>query len=88
MATTFLKPLHVGKGRSVSRALGSSVNYVKNPDKTAGGKWISSYQCNPDTADAEFLFSKRLYEAQTGKTHKENDVIAYHIACPSFLYYT
>ncbi|MCD8147047.1 MAG: relaxase/mobilization nuclease domain-containing protein [Clostridiales bacterium] len=79
MATTFLKPLHAGKGRSIAQALGQSTDYVKNPDKTDGGEWISAYQCNPSIVDAEFLFSKRQYEAQTGKTHKSNDVIAYHM---------
>ncbi|MCD8367236.1 MAG: relaxase/mobilization nuclease domain-containing protein [Clostridiales bacterium] len=79
MATTFLKPLHAGKGRSIAQALGRSTDYVKNPDKTANGEWISAYQCNPSIVDAEFLFSKRQYEAQTGKTHKSNDVIAYHL---------
>ncbi|MCD8382880.1 MAG: hypothetical protein LUC30_08215 [Clostridiales bacterium] len=69
MATTFLKPLHAGKGRSIAQALERSTDYVKNPDKTANGEWISAYQCNPSIVDAEFLFSKRQYEAQTGKTH-------------------
>ncbi len=79
MATTFLKPLHAGKGRSIAQALGQSTDYVKNPDKTDNGEWISAYQCNPSIVDAEFLFSKRQYEVQTGKAHKNNDVIAYHM---------
>ncbi|MCC8356929.1 MAG: relaxase/mobilization nuclease domain-containing protein [Oscillospiraceae bacterium] len=79
MATTFLKPLHAGKGRSIAHALGQSTDYVKNPDKTDGGQWVSAYQCNPSIVDAEFLFSKRQYEAQTGKAHKDSDVIAYHM---------
>ncbi|MCD7880700.1 MAG: relaxase/mobilization nuclease domain-containing protein [Clostridiales bacterium] len=79
MATTFLKPLHAGKGRSIAQALERSTDYVKNPDKTDNGEWISAYQCNPSIVDAEFLFSKRQYAARTGKTHKDNDVIAYHM---------
>ncbi|MCD8189342.1 MAG: relaxase/mobilization nuclease domain-containing protein [Clostridiales bacterium] len=79
MATTFLKPLHAGKRRSIAQALGQSTDYVKNPEKTDNGKRISAYQCNPSIVDAEFLFSKRQYAAQTGKTHKDNDVIAYHL---------
>ncbi|MCD8366467.1 MAG: relaxase/mobilization nuclease domain-containing protein [Clostridiales bacterium] len=79
MATTFLKPLHAGKGRSIAQALGRSTDYAKNPGKTDNGEWVSAYQCNPSIVDAEFLFSKRQYEAQTGKTHKSNDVIAYHL---------
>ncbi|MCD7880615.1 MAG: relaxase/mobilization nuclease domain-containing protein [Clostridiales bacterium] len=79
MATTFLKPLHAGKGRSIAQALGRSTDYVKNPDKTDNGEWISAYQCNPSIVDAEFLHSKRQYAAYTGKAHKDNDVIAYHL---------
>ncbi|MCD7797950.1 MAG: relaxase/mobilization nuclease domain-containing protein, partial [Akkermansiaceae bacterium] len=58
---------------------GRSTDYVKNPDKTDNGEWVSAYQCNPAIVDAEFLFSKRQYVAQTGKAHKDNDVIAYHL---------
>lgn len=39
---------------------------------------ISSYACDPKTADAEFLLSKRQYKTVTGRT-QENDVIAYQI---------
>ncbi len=79
MATTKLIPLHTGKGRSVAAALGRTTDYVKNPDKTDGGEWISAYECNPGIADQEFLFSKRRYAALTGREKKESDVIAYHL---------
>lgn len=79
MATTRLMPLHTGKGRSVSEALGRTTDYVKNPDKTDRGEWVSSYACNPATAQQEFLFSKRQYAAITGREQKGNDVIAYHL---------
>jgi hypothetical protein len=55
LATTRLIVLHVGKGGSVASALGRSTDYVKNPDKTASGEWVTSYECDPLTADAEFL---------------------------------
>ena len=79
MATTRLIPLHTGKGRSVAAALGRTTDYVKNPEKTDGGEWISAYECNPGIVDQEFLFSKRRYAALTGRETKENDVIAYHL---------
>ncbi len=79
MATTRLMPLHAGKGRSVSAALCRATDYVKNPNKTGNGEWVSAYGCNPDIADQEFLFSKRRYEVLTGREPKENDVIAYHL---------
>ena len=72
-------PLHKGKGRSVAKALGTTLDYVKNPDKTEQSQWISAYQCNPSIAEQEFLFSKRQYSTITGREPKENDVIAYHL---------
>ena len=77
MATTRIMPLHTGKGRDVGTAISDIIDYVKNPEKTDGGKLITSYQCDSRTADAEFLFSKRQYKTITGRT-QENNVIAYH----------
>lgn len=79
IATTRLIPLHTGKGQSVSAALDRTTSYVKNPAKTDGGEWIISYECDPATADQEFLFSKRQYAALTGREPKDSDVIAYHL---------
>ena len=79
MATTRLMPLHSGKGRTVAEALGRVTDYVENPEKTNGGDLVTAYQCNPSTADQEFLFSKRQYAAITGRERKDNDVIAYHL---------
>lgn len=79
MATTRLMPLHTGKGRSVATALGKTTNYVENPEKTDGGEWISSYECDPMMADEEFLLSKRQYAQFTGRDQGERDVIAYHL---------
>lgn len=79
MATTRLMPLHTGKGRSVAEALERTTDYVKNPDKTDGGEWITAYECDPAIADQEFLFSKRQYAALTGREKKDSDVIAYHL---------
>lgn len=79
MATTRLMPLHTGKGRSVATALGNTTDYVENPEKTDGGEWISSYECDPMMADEEFLLSKRQYAQLTGRDQGERDVIAYHL---------
>jgi hypothetical protein len=38
MATTTIIPLHAGKGRTVATALGLSVDYVENPEKTDDGE--------------------------------------------------
>ena len=79
MATTRLIPLHSGKGRTVAEALGRVTDYVENPEKTNDGDLVTAYQCNPSIADQEFLFSKRQYAVMTGREHKDNDVIAYHL---------
>ena len=79
MATTRIMSLHTGKGRTVAKAINDIIDYVENPDKTDGGRLISSYQCDSRIADAEFLFSKRQYLAKTGRKRGADDVIAYTI---------
>ena len=60
MATTRIMPLHVGKGRTESRAISDVIDYVANPQKTDNGKLITGYACDSRTADAEFLLANRL----------------------------
>ena len=79
MATTRIMPLHCGKGRSVGKAISDIIDYVKNPEKTDHGRLITSYQCNSQIADAEFLFAKQQYIKKTGRVRGEDDVIAYHL---------
>jgi len=40
---------------------------------------ITSFQCDSRIADAEFLFSKKLYADKTGRKQRADDVIAYQI---------
>jgi len=77
MATTWLKALH--RGSRIAAALGRSVDYISNGEKTEDGELIESYECDPCTAQAEFLLSKKLYAQRTGRDQGERDVIAYHI---------
>ncbi len=72
-------PLHVGKGRTMGKAISSIINYVKNPAKTNGERLITSYECDSRMADAEFLFSKQQYVRNTGRDRGKDDVIAYHL---------
>ena len=72
-------PLHVGKGRTESRAISDIIDYVANPQKTDGGKLITGFACDSRTADAEFLLAKRQYIAATGRIRGKDDVIAYHV---------
>ena len=37
MATTRIMPLHIGKGRTESRAISKIIDYVANPQKTDHG---------------------------------------------------
>ena len=77
MATTWIKALH--KSGGISAALGRSLDYIEDSGKTNDGELIDSYECQPQTAQSEFIFSKRLYAQRTGRDQGKHDVIAYHI---------
>ena len=62
MATTRIMPLHVGKGRTESRAISDIIDYVANPKKTDNGRLITGYACDSRTADAEFLLANDFEE--------------------------
>lgn len=79
MATTRIMPLHVGKGRTESRAISDIIDYVANPKKTDNGRLITGYACDSRTADAEFLLAKQQYIAATGRVRGTDDVIAYPV---------
>lgn len=79
MATTRIMPLHIGKGRTESRAITDIIDYVANPEKTDHGRLITSFQCDSRTADAEFLLAKQQYIAVTGRVRGTDDIIAYHV---------
>ena len=78
-------PLHVGKGRTESCAIADILDYAANPEKTDGGRLISSYGCDSRVADAEFMLAKRQYVAATGRSRGRDDVLAYQVRqsfCP------
>lgn len=78
MAATRLIALHVNKGKTVAQCLADRTDYSQNAAKTNDGEFISSYACDPKTADEEFLLSKRQYQHITGRQQK-NNIIAYQI---------
>lgn len=78
MAATRLIALHINKGKTVAQCLADRTAYSQNAAKTEDGKYISSYECDPKTADEEFLLTKRQYQHITGRQQK-NDIIAYQI---------
>ena len=79
LATTRIMPLHVGKGRTESCAIADILDYAANPEKTDGGRLISSFGCDSRVADAEFLLAKRQYVAATGRSRGRDDVLAYQV---------
>lgn len=78
MATTRLISMHLNQGKSIAQCLKDRTDYAKNPDKTAGGTWVTTYACDPRTVDAEWALSKREYFEITGRERK-NEVIAYQV---------
>lgn len=58
MATTRIMPLHIGKGRTESRAISEIIDYVANPQKTDHGRLITGYECDSRVAD------RRVYVGQ------------------------
>lgn len=78
MAATRLIALHINKGKTVAQCLADRTDYSQNAAKTENGKYISSYECDPRTADEEFMLTKRQYEHITGRRQGHN-VIAYQI---------
>lgn len=63
---------------TIMETLKDGFDYGKNPNKTCNGDLIIAYECDPATADAEFLLSKAKYKAITGREQKkDNDVLYY-----------
>lgn len=79
MAATWIRPLHVNKGKSIAKTIGERTDYAENPDKTGQGKLIKGFACDPRSADMEFLLAKREYEYHTGRDQGKHNILAYHI---------
>ena len=63
IATTRLMKRKTTPGLSVAQSIKDCTDYGKNPVKTEEGKYISAYECDPATVDAEFLLWKSRYKA-------------------------
>ena len=79
MATTRFISMHIGRGKSVAESIRGRTDYAENPDKTDGGRLVTSFGCNARIVDAEFLLAKRQYAAITGRQIRKHDVLAYQI---------
>lgn len=78
MAAVRLIAMHKNKGRSLQQCIKDRTDYAQNPEKTEGGIFVSSYECNPEFVDEEFANSKKDYYEQTGRW-QFSDIIAYQI---------
>ncbi len=80
MAATRIIPMHVNKGMTAKACLKDRIEYAKNDRKTEQGKYISSYECDPETADYEFLLSRSEYKRKRRDQREyDSDVIAYQL---------
>jgi hypothetical protein len=79
MAATRFISMHIGKGKSIAESIKGRTDYAKNPDKTDGGRLVTSFGCNVRIVDAEFLLAKRQYASITGRQIRKHDVLAYQI---------
>ena len=76
-ATTYLKAHHISDGKTILQSLSDRFDYGQNPEKTLDGMLIRSYECDPVSADAEFLLSKAKYKTITGRKQKRDvDVLS------------
>lgn len=80
MAATRFISMHPGKGKTPAVSLTERIDYILNPAKTDGGKWVSAHGCDPATAAAEMLLTRRQYlDAGGWELPNNKEVLAYHI---------
>jgi hypothetical protein len=79
MATTWIKPIHKSKKRSVAGTLADAIGYADNPVKTGGCEYVKSYGCDYCTAANEFALAKQVYENRTRRGGQSGDIIAFHL---------
>lgn len=78
MAATRLMPLHVTKGKDLATCLEERMDYTENELKTEQKKYITTYGCDIETANEEFLLSHKIYHDRIRSLRKD-EVIAYQI---------
>lgn len=70
--------MHHNRGKTILKCLSKRTDYAMDGEKTASGELISSFECAPETAAAEFALSKQIYFQRTGR-EQEHDIIAYQL---------
>jgi len=72
--------MHVSTKRSPPLTIHDRIAYAMNPAKTDRGQWVIGYGCDPATAAAEMLLTKREYELQNGPERaKPSNILLYQI---------
>lgn len=80
MATTRLIPMHASTKHPPPQTIYDRIAYAMNPAKTDHGQWVIAYGCDPATAAAEMLLTKREYELQNGPERaKPSNILLYQI---------
>ena len=80
MAATRFISMHKSKGKPPAVSLSERVAYILNPTKTDGGRLVSAHGCDPATAAAEMLLTRRQYlDAGGWVPGNDKEVLAYHI---------
>lgn len=70
--------MHHNQGINLAQCIKDRTDYAKNSDKTNAGEFVSTYMCDADLVDSQFLLSKKIYEQKTGRKQKSN-VIMYEV---------
>ena len=78
MAATRLMALHIVRDRTLAESLKERMDYTEDELKTERKRYISTYGCDIETADEEFLLSHREYHANVRDIRKK-EIIAYQI---------
>lgn len=80
LATTRLIPMHASTKHPPPQTIHDRIAYAVNPAKTDRGQWVIAYGCDPATAAAEMLLTKREYELQNGPERaKSSNILLYQI---------
>lgn len=78
MAATRLMALHIVRDRTLAESLKERMDYTEDELKTEQKRYISTYGCDIETADEEFLLFHREYHANVRDIRKK-EIIAYQI---------
>ena len=54
-------------------------DYIQDPDKTMDKELVTGYECFPEYAAEQFAAAMDMYEKNTGRTHKDNSRLVYHM---------